>query len=72
MIARVSSAGASVLRLCLFIFLNLNFQHKRGRLRYHIKILTDSARLLTRACPLNLYKARVSGDARHQCIIDNI
>ncbi|RMW85663.1 hypothetical protein DOL88_06250 [Aggregatibacter aphrophilus] len=57
---------------CALISTNIYFQHKRGRLRYHIKILTDSARLLTRACPLNLYKARVSGDARYQCTLDNI
>ena len=31
---QASHDGASVLRLCLFISTNLNFQHKRGRLRY--------------------------------------
>ena len=35
---------------CAFLIsTNIYFQHKRGRLRYHIKILTDSARLPTTA-----------------------
>ncbi|SQI98521.1 hydrogenase 2 accessory protein HypG [Aggregatibacter aphrophilus] len=57
---------------CAFLIsTNIYFQHKRGRLRYHIKILTDSARLPTRASPLICIR-HTSGDARHQCIIDNI